>query len=211
MKFKFIIILIFLILVSFDNSSAQTVIQKDTIIKKDTSNNSSQFIQPETEITLRFNNLKLAPLNIRLIFNDFFKKYIGIKESLVYNDSYGAGSKTLILLDEMKSKSDEVMKEINDARWEIFMQNYNSIRNKVKDIKFISDQRFTFSEISRGLQSFIKQYGLHDQTLYLMYYKDPDTNQNKYWLSDKRDNKNPYLGTMDDSANVKIKEVWIYE
>ena len=111
----------------------------------------------------------------------------------------------------MKSKSDEVMKGINDARWEIFMQNYNSIRNKVKDIKFIADQRFTFSEISRGLQGFIRQYGLHDQTVYLMYYKDEESNEIKYWLSDKRDNKNPYLGTMDDSLNAIVKEVWIYE
>ena len=141
----------------------------------------------------------------------FFQKYIGIKESLVYNDSYGAGSKTLALVEEMKAKSDIVMKETNDARWEIFTLNYDNIRNKVKDIKFISDQRFTFNEISRGLQSFVKQYGLRDKTVYLMYYKDDDTGRNQYWMSDKKDNKNPYLGTMKDSVNAKVKEIWIFE
>ncbi|HMQ67837.1 MAG TPA: DUF3347 domain-containing protein [Ignavibacteria bacterium] len=210
MIFKITIALLLLISGFYSHPSDQTLILQDSIIKKDTTK-TPQMKQSNSEITLRFNNLKLAPVNVRIIFSDFFKKYIGVKESLVYNDSYGAGSKTIVLLDEMKSKSDEVMKGINDARWEIFIQNYNSIRNKVKDIKFIDDQRFTFSEISRGLQGFIRQYGLHDQTVYLMYYKDPDTNETRYWLSDKRDNKNPYLGTMDDSLNVNVKEVWIYE
>ncbi|MCB0728232.1 MAG: DUF3347 domain-containing protein [Ignavibacteriae bacterium] len=210
MIYKLTITLLFLITGFYNYQSDQTYNLQDTIITKDT-NKISQIKQSNSEITLRFNNLKLAPVNVRIIFNDFFKKYIGIKESLVYNDSYGAGSKTIVLLDDMKSKSDEVMKGINDARWEIFMQNYNSIRNKVKDIKFIADQRFTFSEISRGLQGFIRQYGLHDQTVYLMYYKDEESNEIKYWLSDKRDNKNPYLGTMDDSLNAIVKEVWIYE
>ena len=210
MIYKLTITLLFLITGFYNYQSDKTYNLQDTIITKDT-NKISQIKQSNSEITLRFNNLKLAPVNVRIIFNDFFKKYIGIKESLVYNDSYGAGSKTIVLLDDMKSKSDEVMKGINDARWEIFMQNYNSIRNKVKDIKFIADQRFTFSEISRGLQGFIRQYGLHDQTVYLMYYKDEESNEIKYWLSDKRDNKNPYLGTMDDSLNAIVKEVWIYE
>lgn len=195
----------------FYSYPTQSNLLQDSIIKKDTSEKITKLNPTNPEVTLRFNNAKLAPLNVRIIFNDFFKKYIGIKESLVYNDSYGAGSKTLALLDEMKSKSDIVMKEINDARWEIFMQNYDNITNKVKSIKFISDQRFTFNEISRGLQSFIKQYGLHDMTLYLMYYNDKETNTNLYWMSDKRDNKNPYLGTMNDSLNSTVKEIWIYE
>lgn len=200
---------IFILISIYHNSyNSQNDLLQDTIIRKDTGNKT---IKSTSEVTIKFDNTKLSPLNVRIIFNDFFKKYTGIKESLVYNDSYGAGSKTLTLLDEMKSKSNEVLKDTKDARWEIFMQNYNSIRSKVQDIKFIDDQRFTFNEISRGLEGFIKQHGLHDKTIYLMYCKDDATGKNLNWLSDKKDNKNPYTGIMNDTGNVILKETWIFE
>jgi len=166
-------------------------------------------IDPGREI--KFDDSKLAPQNVRIIFNDFFKKYIEIMEALVYKDSYGAGSKTLTLLESMKSESDKVNKEIKDARWDIFMHNYESIVKKVKANKFIAEQRFTFSEISRGLENFIKQYGLHDKTIYLMQYRNDSLNINSSWMTDKKDFKNPYTGDLNDTIYSKVKEVWVFD
>ncbi|MFZ1321484.1 MAG: DUF3347 domain-containing protein [Ignavibacteria bacterium] len=166
-------------------------------------------IDPGREI--KFNNSNLAPEDVRIIFNDFFKKYIAIKEALVYKDSYGAGSKTLTLLEQMKSKSDEVNKDIKDARWDIFIHNYESIVKKVKANKFIAEQRFTFSEVSRGLENFIKQYGLNDKTIYLMQYRNDSLNINSSWMTDKKDFKNPYTGEINDTVYSRVKEVWVFE
>lgn len=211
MIYKLSLAIIILIFLGNNPNRFHSALLQDTIIRKDSIKKTNEFKQNNSEVTIKFDGTKLAPLNVRIIFNDFFKKYIGVKESLVYNDSYGAGSKTLTLLDEMKAKSDEITKDTKDARWDIFIKNYNSIKKKVQDIKFISDQRFTFNEISRGLEIFIKQYGLHDKTVYIMKYKNKETNNYMYWMSDKNDNKNPYTGSKIDSSNVIVKEVWVFE
>lgn len=207
--------ILFSLLIS-DNDSSDSIKLKVFEISDSTITKGKKFktIQPgdvDPGREIKFDNSKLAPQNVRIIFNDFFKKYIAVKEALVYKDSYGAGSKTLSLLEQMKSKSDEVNKDIKDARWDIFMHNYESIVKKVKDNKFIAEQRFTFSEVSRGLENFIKQYGLHDKTVYLMQYRNDSLNINSSWMTDKRDFKNPYTGELNDTVNSRVKEVWVFE
>jgi len=207
--------ILFSFLVSKNNNS-DSIKLKVFEISDSTITNGKKFktVQPgviEQGREIKFDNANLAPQNVRVIFNDFFKKYISVKEALVYKDSYGAGSKTLTLLEQMKSKSDEVNKDIKDARWDIFMHNYENIVKKVKDNKFIAEQRFTFSEVSRGLENFIKQYGLYDKTIYLMQYRNDSLNINSTWMTDKKDFKNPYTGELNDTVYSKVKEVWVFE
>ena len=200
--------ILFSFLVSKNNNS-DSIKLKVFEISDSTITNGKKFktIQPgviEQGREIKFDNANLAPQNVRVIFNDFFKKYIAVKEALVYKDSYGAGSKTLTLLEQMKSKSDEVNKDIKDARWDIFMHNYENIIKKVKDNKFIAEQRFTFSEVSRGLENFIKQYGLYDKTIdYSISVNFENTYGNEFGFLNSETPASVFLA---EGSEIEVKE-----
>ena len=165
-------------------------------------------IKTDSETEIVFDGSGLAPQNVRVIFNEFFKQYMAIKDALVYNDSYSAVRNTVKLLDDMRSKSADIDVLNKDDIWIFFISNYENIRRKAESARFISEQRFLFNEITTGLKTFIKQYGLFDKTIYLMQNTSDSASVNAEWLSDKRDKKNPYLGLLNDTNFVKVKEVW---
>lgn len=163
---------------------------------------------PESEIEIVFDESNLAPKNVRMIFNELFKQYILVKDALAYGDSFSATRNTLKLLDDMKSKTKDLDELNNDARWVLFVKNYDRIRSKAESTTFISEQRFLFNEITNGLQNFIKQFGLYNKTIYLMQCSSDSSAGNSFWFSDSRDKKNPYLGLQKDTTCAKVKEVW---
>ncbi len=182
----------------------------DTIVSRDTSDKNHEiFIPKESGVEIVFDETKLAPQNVRTIFNELFKQYITVKDALVYNDSYNAKSNTLKLLDDMKSKTKDVDILNKDYRWILFISNFDNIRSKVESTTFISEQRFLFNAITNGIGAFIKQYGLYDKTIYLMKCASEDSSiGNVEWFSASRDKKNPYLGLLNDTSCAKVKEVW---
>ncbi|MBS1517479.1 MAG: DUF3347 domain-containing protein [Bacteroidetes bacterium] len=196
---------------AFPGLRSSSFLSADSVLTNDTSAGRFRIKSMDAELRIKFNSSEIAPLDKRILFNDFFRQYSGIKDALVYNDADGAGRKTLQLLDEMKSASDKITKENDDALWKIFILNYESIRSKAESLKFITEQRFMFGEISRGIVNLIRHYGLHDKTVYLLEYRDDSLNANQQWLSDKRDARNPFIGKMNDTLHTKVKEVWIFE
>lgn len=184
-------------------SQSEIIVSGDTLkVKKGT------YQIPETEVEIIFDESNLAPKNVRMIFNELFKQYILVKNALVYNDSFSAMRNTIKLLDEMKSKSKDLDVLNKDARWILFIKNYDKIRSKVESATFISEQRFLFNEITSGIQNFIKQFGLYNKTIYLMQCSSDSSAGNSFWFSDSRDKKNPYLGLQNDTTCAKVKEVW---
>lgn len=181
----------------------------DSITSRDTvSKYIIKFPNPESETEIIFDKTNLAPQNVRIIFNELFKQYITVKDALVYNDSYNAVKNTLKLLDEMKSKTKDLVVLNKDDRWVIFIKNFDNIRSKVESTTFISEQRFLFNEITNGIGIFIKQYGLYDKTIYLMQCTNDSSTGNNQWFSASRDKKNPYLGVLNDTTCAKVIEVW---
>ncbi len=43
-----------------------------------------------------------------------------------------------------------------------------------------------------------------------MECKDDAKNIDDSWLSDSRDKKNPYLGSINDSVCAMVKEIWVF-
>lgn len=166
------------------------------------------FESTESKSEIVFNEKDLAPENVRIVFNDLFKQYLSVKDALVYNDAFSAKRNTLTLIDDLKDKTKDLEILNKDDRWVFFINNYTKIRNKANSTTFISDQRFLFNEITFGLMKFIKQFGLSDKTIYIMNCNTDTPVGNAFWLSDKIDTKNPYLGLMNDTLCAKVKEVW---
>lgn len=182
---------------------ADTLVRKDSLNKKQT-----HFQSSDEEIEITFNDPELAEQNVRNILNELFDQYLTVKDALVYNDAAGAVNNTLKLLDDMKSKTKNVEVLNKDYRWLLFVTNFDNIRNKVASTNTIREQRFMFNEITTGLSVIIKQYGLNDRTVYLMQCNDEPSGGSGKWFSGARDKKNPYLGTLNDTSCVKVKEVW---
>ena len=182
---------------------ADTIFSRDSLHFKSDKNKKT-----ESETVIIFDESKIAPQNVRFIFNELFRQYIAVKDALVYNDSYNSVRNTLKLLDDMRSKTKNIDLLNKDDRWVFFMNNFDNIRTKAESAKFISEQRFLFNEITNGLKNFIRQYGLYDKTIYLMKCTAVSQAGNTEWFSDSRDKKNPYLGLLNDTANIKVKEVW---
>ncbi|MGB4852655.1 MAG: DUF3347 domain-containing protein, partial [Ignavibacteria bacterium] len=145
------------------SSQAAIIVPGDSVIFK-----RGIYQLPESEVEIVFDESNLAPKNVRMIFNELFKQYILVKDALVYGDSFSATRNTLKLLDDMKSKTKDLDDLNKDARWVLFIKNYDRIRSKAESTTFISEQRFLFNEITNGLQNFIKQFGLYNKTIYLM-------------------------------------------
>lgn len=201
--------MIFCVFFAGSASAGMLYSRADTIVLQDSLDKShGVFHRAEYEVEIKFDESKLAPQNIRIIFNELFKQYIIIKDALVYNDSYNALRNTLKLIDEMKSKTKDIDILNKDDRWVFFIKNSDNIRNKVESTTFISEQRFLFNEITNGMQNFIKQFGLYDKTIYLMQCSTDSPAGNGKWFSDSRDKKNPYLGLQNDTVCAKVKEVW---
>lgn len=212
MKSKIFITSVFIFIHCISGSSIVKASKtySDSIVIKDTlkQNKTTFKVAPEKEIEINFDEKRLAPQNVRIIFNELFKQYISIKDALVYGDSYNAVRNTLKLLEDMKSKTRDVELLNKDDRWVLFLNNYEMIRKKAEETKFISEQRFLFNEITNGIIEFIKQYGLYDKTIYLYQCSDNSNSGNGRWLSDARNKKNPYLGQTNDTTCAKVKEVW---
>ena len=185
------------------SSQAEIIVPGDSVIFK-----RGIYQLPESEVEIVFDESNLAPKNVRLIFNELFKQYILVKDALVYGDSFSATRNTLKLLDDMKSKTKDLDDLNKDARWVLFIKNYDRIRSKAESTTFISEQRFLFNEITNGLQNFIKQFGLYNKTIYLMQCSSDSSAGNSVWFSGSRDKKNPYLGLQNDTTCAKVKEVW---
>ncbi|MBK8381222.1 MAG: DUF3347 domain-containing protein [Ignavibacteria bacterium] len=185
------------------SSQAAIIVPGDSVIFK-----RGIYQLPESEVEIVFDESNLAPKNVRMIFNELFKQYILVKDALVYGDSFSATRNTLKLLDDMKSKTKDLDDLNKDARWVLFIKNYDRIRSKAESTTFISEQRFLFNEITNGLQNFIKQFGLYDKTIYLMQCSSDSSAGNSVWFSGSRDKKNPYLGLQNDTTCAKVKEVW---
>ncbi|MCY7363661.1 MAG: DUF3347 domain-containing protein [Ignavibacteria bacterium] len=160
------------------------------------------------DVIITFDNSKLAPQNVRIIFNELFGQYIKVKDALVYNDSYNAVRNMLQLLDDMKAKTKYIDILNKDDRWVLFIMNYDMIRKKIESATLIRDRRFLFNEITNGLQTFIKQYGLNDKTIYLMQNESSLESGNGIWFSTSDDKKNPYRGLTNDTTYAKVLEVW---
>lgn len=185
------------------SSQAAIIVPGDSVIFK-----RGIYQLPESEVEIVFDESDLAPKNVRMIFNELFKQYILVKDALVYGDSFSATRNTLKLLDDMKSKTKDLDDLNKDARWVLFIKNYDRIRSKAESTTFISEQRFLFNEITNGLQNFIKQFGLYNKTIYLMQCSSDSSAGNSVWFSGSRDKKNPYLGLQNDTTCAKVKEVW---
>lgn len=201
-------IIILILLISGSSNSGIILNPADTVVKRDTINKKQEnFHETNSETVIVFNDSKLAPQNVRMIFNELFRQYI-TKDALVYNDTYNAKRNTLKLLEDMRSKSKDIQLLNSDDRWAFFINNYDNIRNKVEAAEFISQQRFLFNEIANGIQNFIKQFGLYNKTIYLLKSTAESQYGNNEWLSDSKDKKNPYLGMTNDTTYTKVKEAW---
>ncbi len=208
---KIILLSTFFILIAGSLPAEVKFSISDSALLSDTVHKSSEKIQKQnSETVIRFDESKIAPRNIRIIFNELFRQYISVKDALVYNDSYNFIRNTLKLLDDMKTKTKDTELLNKDERWMFFINNFDSIRRKAESTKFISEQRFMFNEITNGLKNFLKQFGLYDKTIYIMRSTADSQSGNSEWFSDLRDKKNPYLGLLNDSANIKVLEVWIF-
>ncbi|MBK7253391.1 MAG: DUF3347 domain-containing protein [Ignavibacteria bacterium] len=166
------------------SSQAAIIVPGDSVIFK-----RGIYQLPESEVEIVFDESNLAPKNVRMIFNELFKQYILVKDALVYGDSFSATRNTLKLLDDMKSKTKDLDDLNKDARWVLFIKNYDRIRSKAESTTFISEQRFLFNEITNGLQNFIKQFGLYNKTIYLMQCSSDSSAGNSVWFSGSRDKK----------------------
>lgn len=110
-----------------------------------------------------------------------YTQYIQLKDALVASN-----------LDEAKKASGQLQQTL------LSLNNKKATGNaeKIADSSNLDDQRLAFSELSNEMNKLVKANKPISGTLYLEYCPMANNDAGAYWLSNDKEIKNPYFGSM---------------
>jgi hypothetical protein len=159
-----------------------------------------------------------APDNVRSRLNGVFSDYIDIKNALADNDSSKAVNEANQLKKSLEGITDTSMTEKMRTGWKSGTAKVNKAADDIAAAKTLEDQRKAFSQLSEGMMSLIKTYGLNGRTVYVLQCSDTKIKYKAVWLVDSKDSDNPYAGgkasDADDNKSAKcgeVKEAWKFD
>lgn len=181
-----------------DSASHTLGRELDTLINSTLYNDSLYDSAPLEKI----NTISLAGKDFRKKLNDIFDEYSDIKDELADDDT----SEVIKQADEfsktlMKVQS-EGASESPGTKWKLWVSSAEIIASDLKTAENLAVQRKIFSDLSSIMETMIRSMGLSDKTVYKLSCSDVKV-KNNFWLTDSKNNKNPYYGK--DRANEKSK------
>jgi hypothetical protein len=221
MKFSKIIILLFvsLFIISCSKTDRQEVKEKmdtasqklgrelDTLVNTMTYGDSLYKNAPITEP----DTSKLSRKTFRADLNDIFDEYSDIKDELADDDTAGVLKQAGEFKDALAKVQKEAASEKLSGSWKLWISSAEKLAAEMAAAKTLEKQREVFGELTSTVESLVKDFGLNDITIYKVSCSTIKT-KNSYWLTDSKDNVNPYYGK--DKSNdkskpcIEVKQAW---
>lgn len=145
---------------------------------------------------------KLAGKTFRDKLNDIFDEYADIKDELADDDSAAVMKQADEFQQALMKAQTEAASEKVTSTWKLWVSSVEKITADLKAEKSLDKQRILFSELTVSTESMIKNFGLNNITVYRVSCETVKQ-KNSYWLTDSKDNANPYHGK--DKSNEKSK------
>jgi hypothetical protein len=145
---------------------------------------------------------KLMRKSFRSDLNDVFEEYSDIKDELADDDTAGVVNQTQELKDALADIQKESVTGNMAGSWNGWVSSAEKLADKMVSAGTLEKQREVFGELTASVEKLVKEYGLSDMTIYKVSCSTVKSKIN-YWLTDSKDNINPYYGK--DKSNEKTK------
>ena len=125
---------------------------------------------------------------------EVYHGYLSYKNALVQSDPAKANQALSAMKDALDQTDMSLLSENAHRSW---MESLNKIRGAMNNLAGREDLeklRRALAPISEALYRSIRQFGIHDKTVYYQYCPMAIGNQGAYWLSEVEDINNPYFG-----------------
>jgi Cu(I)/Ag(I) efflux system membrane fusion protein len=135
------------------------------------------------------------------------KPYLDLKDALVASDDQAAATHAREVVTAWERFA--VIPQDNDEK-DMFAGMKSSVLNGAKGTVSAGDlekRRADFEVLSNALIALIDRYGVTGTTLYKQYCPMAFEDKGSYWISDKRQIRNPYFGTMMLSCG-EVRGTW---
>src|SRR4030095_13127728 len=134
--------------------------------------------------------------------NNIFNEYSDIKDELADDDSLDITKQALDLKQAVLLFQTESASERSGHKWRIWVSSAEIIISDLKLAKTLDLQRKSFSELSSSIEAMIQSFGLKGKTIYKVECTGLKQ-KNNFWLTDSKNNLNPYYGK--DRSNERSK------
>lgn len=150
----------------------------------------------------KIDTISLASKTFRKKLNGIFDEYSDIKDELVDDDTSGVIKQAEEFSRTLTKVQSEGASESPGTKWKLWVSSAEKIIADLKNTENLAKQRKIFADLSLTMETMIKSMGLNDKIVYKLFCSNVKE-KNNFWLTDSKNNKNPYYGK--DKANEKSK------
>ena len=121
--------------------------------------------------------------------------YLQIRDALVSDNEEAVNKATGKMYDAVTAVSSGKLEGKGLEAWQNHKTLYEAKLKEMQHIKGLENERSCFSNLSGITYYMIKNFGLKQGNLYADYCPMALNSKGAYWISDKKDIQNPYLGS----------------
>jgi hypothetical protein len=126
--------------------------------------------------------------------NDLLNAYYAVKDALVATDGKVAKAKASEFMAVLAKVETSKMSETQKKVWLSYAEKIKLNAQYINETEDTSHQRDYFQGLSDNLYAIIKAFKANSMTTYRQYCPMAFENKGAFWLSDKKEVRNPYFG-----------------
>lgn len=127
-------------------------------------------------------------------FQDVITQYLNIKNALADDNSSNAASAAGNLLTALKNVETDKFSNEESKAWKKYLSKLENHAEHISQSTDIEHQRKHFAGLSSDLYSTLKKIKENSVELYYQYCPMAEDGSGAYWLSEKSEIVNPYMG-----------------
>lgn len=158
-----------------------------------------EMAEMEVQTTEKVNYSQETPMKFKIQLREVVNQYLQLKDSFVKSDEQTVEAVAKKTLTALKKVDMALLNGDAHMQWMKLQKPIEDNLNGIINMKGIKMKRSHFSIVSDKLLEAVDMFGLYNDetsTLYLQFCPMAFNNEGAYWLSDKKEIRNPYFGDM---------------
>lgn len=134
------------------------------------------------------------PETFLLQLEKFFAAYLKLNEAFVASDAKAVKNQVKLLHTALRSIDSKLFKDETLKFWTEQYSDLEKHLSKIKKTKDLNKQRHAFSLFNQNMYEVFKSFQLSNTEIYHQYCPMANDDKGAYWLSNKKEIRNPYFG-----------------